>query len=406
MKRMKNKSAWILFGISLGLCIILIILMFFRKEGKRRDETDGTGLGVSVVFHGFAIDIPEGYVCYPYEDLGLLIYNEMDYSLLLRITEESFEDLQKNKEDLVEGTKDKGFVCLTGVKEVRIRNHQYLYFIIEYNAQKQYAIFTAMGADHSARVVLNANERTEQEALETAASILESARYTDQQDTSIYDYYLLQTRPGDRDYVSDAAILDEQGQELAGYGIPEGFYSVAGDGMYKEEAGYEQEYIWQETDKTVLEGNHIFVTVSLKPKEDTESAKEVIDWQRELWDLPISAVKQTERNGKSMYYIGNSHSSTEGEKIIDVYEFYAVMDLGDGNLYRVEAWANNYKKAMELETYEDFLMIKLSQEELNEENEDFSDEQYTDCYDDIRRMQAASHSGDRSYGGNRAGRRI
>lgn len=373
MKRKENRLAGILFGTGLGLCIILIVLMFFRTEGRRRNETDGIDSGISVVFHGIGIDIPEGYFCYPYEDLGLLIYNEGDCSMLLRLTEESFEDLKQDKEGLVEQAKKKGYICLTEIKEICIRNHQYLYFIIEYNAQKQYVIFAAMGEEHSARVVFDGNKRNEEEALETVASILESARDTDREDTSIYDYYLLQTKPEDRVYISDAVILNEQGQKLADYGISEGFYAVAGEGIYKEEDGYIQEYIWQETDKTVLEGNYIFVTVSLKPKEEAETAKEVIDWQREFWNLPITAVRQTERNEKSIYYIGNSYSSTQEEKIVEVYEFYAVMDLGDGNLYRVEAWAYDHKKAMELETYEDFLGIELYQEELNEEDKDFYD---------------------------------
>lgn len=368
MKSMKHKSAWILFAAGLVLCAFLIALLFCQRKGKNRDGGEGEKTGFSVVQQGIALDIPIDYFCYPYEDAGLLIYNEADCSLLLRLTLEPFEELQENKDDLPDKAAEKGYVCLTGIKEIRIRGKEYLYFIIEYNEGAQYVIYTAAGTGHSAHVVLNAGERSEQEALEVAASILESARDTAQEDTSIYDFYLLQTRPQERSYVSHTVILDEQGKEWASYGIPEGFYMDTGEGIYDEEGGYEQNYLWLDTERNVLEGKNIYVTVSVNPQEEAVSVEEVIDRKRELWDLSITTVRQTERNGYTVYYMGNSHAGTEQEETVVLYEFYAVIDLGDENLYQLEAWAYDQSKAMELETYEDFFVIERKKDSINEAN--------------------------------------
>lgn len=360
MKRMKNKSAWILFGVGLVLCAFLIVLLFCQRKGKNPEEAGEEKSGFSVVQQGIAIDIPADYFCYPYEDSGLLIYNEKDCSMLLRFTMDSFEELQWNKDSLPDRAEEKGYVCLTGIKEIRIREKAYLYFIIEYNGGPQYVIYTAAGTDHSAHVVLDAGERLEQDALEVAASILESARDTDQEDTDIYDLYLYQIRPKEHNYVSHAVVLDEQGEELVGYDIPEGFYMDAGESVYEERGGYEQNYIWLDTEKSVMEGKNIYVTVSIKP-EEAVSAEKAAERQRERWDLSVSAVRQTEQNGYTVYYIGNSHAGTEREETVVLYEFYAVIDLGDGNLYQLEAWAYDQKRAMELDTYEDFLVIERGQ---------------------------------------------
>lgn len=359
MRKIENKSAWGLFGAGLVLCIFLTILLFYQGLGRGLEGAEAGNSWFSVVFHGIAIDIPEGYACYPYEDSGLLVYTEEDFSMLLWITEESFADLQKSKESLPENARERGVSCLTGIKETRIRKQKYLYYMIEYNERIQYVIYTAAGTEHSARVVLDAGERSEQDALEMAACILESTRDTDQKDTSIYDYYRLQIKPVEQGYVSDAVILDEQGEVLAVYGIPEGFYTADGEGVYKKEGGYEQSYVWLDKENNLMEGNNIYVTVSLRPKEKNETIEEVIDQQREFWNLPITAVRRTEQNEKPVCYIGNSHSAGRAlNQTVEVYEFYAVMDLGDGNLYRLEAWAYDQRAAMELEAYEAFLQVE------------------------------------------------
>ena len=365
MKRVGSRPAWILFAAGLVLCAFLIVLLFYQRKGKSQDDKEGEGAGFSVVQQGIAIDIPVDYFCYPYEDWGLLIYNEKDCSLLLRLTMEPFEELKLNKDDLPDQAEKKGYVCLAGIKEIQIRGKEYLYFIIEYNGVSQYVIYTAAGTEHSAHVVLDAGERSEQEALEVAASILESARDTDQKDTDIYDFYFYQTKPQERSYVSRALILNEQGKELASYGIPEGFYMDTEAGVYEEKVGYEQNYIWLDTEKNVLEGTNIYVTVSVKPQE-TASVKEMIDRKRKFWDLSITAVRQAELNGYTVYYMGNSQAKTEQEETVVLYEFYAVIELEDGNLYQLEAWAYGHSSAMELETYEDFFIIERKQDSKNE----------------------------------------
>lgn len=356
MKQTGNRSAWILFGIALFLCLILFVFIFGHRMPRNKDRYDEGDAGFSVVSNGIAIDIPEGYSCYPDEDSDLLIYKEGDCSLLLRITEETFDDLYRNKKHLPEEAEGKGYLCLTGIKEIRIREKMYLYFAIEYHGGTQYVIYTDAGANHSAYVVLDAAERREQEALEMAASILESVRDTDEEDTEIYDYLLLQIKPQDRNYVSNAWIRDEQGRILAGYGIPEGFYTDGNIHVYGAE-GYEQNYIRPERSKNVREGKNIYVTVSLKPEEDA-AAEEAVDQKRRLWDLSISAVRQTERNGYTIYYIGNSYVDTVQGESVTMYEFYAVTDFGDEQLYQLEAWAYDREQAMEPETYEAFFTIE------------------------------------------------
>lgn len=356
MNQKKNKTAWILFGIAIILLGLLLVLLFHEKEKNPMEEiSDST---ISVALNGIEFDVPREYTCYPDENSDLLIYNGNDCSMLVRVTEESYEELREKKEMLLDKAKAAGHECLTGIMEEQVGEHSYLYFVIEYNGRTQYAIYTGADENHCFRIVMDASDRNQQEVLELAESIFGTARETERENTTIYDLLLLQIEPAEQEYISEAVILDEQGNVLAVYNIPEGFFTEDNVRYYQEGYGYEQSYISPEQQKNVMEGKNIFVTVSLKPKQDNISALEMMERKVALEDLSITAIRQTELNGYTVYYYGNSSANTSKEEMELTYEFYAVLDFDDEMLYQLEGWGYNREAAMELSTYEAFLTFE------------------------------------------------
>lgn len=353
MKQEKNKFVWAVFGIGILLQIFMSVLLFGSRREKLEKENEFVN---SVVTNGIAFAVPKEYTCYPHETSGLLIYNDKDFSMLLRVTEETFEELQT--EHLQDKAEQAGYICRTGIMDGQIRGKKYLYFAVEFNGKIQYAIFTAAGKDHCARVILDTSAKTEQEVLELAASILETASETDREDTTYQDMLLLQTKPGERVYKSEAIISDEQGKRIAAYGIPEGFYQDGETRNYDDVNGYEQNYVWIEESENVLEGNNIYVTIRLEPVAEGTRAEDRLEQKREAWDLSITDLHQTELEGYTIYYCGNSCVTTREEETIITYEFYAVMDYDDGILYELDGWADEHEDAMKLEFYEAFLQIE------------------------------------------------
>lgn len=354
MTQKKNKTTWILFGIAILLIVILFVLFLWQKKKAPEDGTQDSAF--SVVLNGIEFDVPEEFFCYPDENSDLLLYNNEDCSMLIRVAGESFADLYERKDRMLNQIKEAGYECLTDMTEAEVGEHRYLYFAMEYEGRTQYALYTEAGTDACFHVIIDASDRNEKAVLELADSIFGTARETDKENTTMYDLLLLQVEPTVWEYTAEAVIQDEQGNPLASYGIPEGFYADEDVRCYEAGLGYEQSYVCPELGKSVSEGKNTYVTVSLLP--ETIGAREMIERKTEFEDLSITGIRQTEINGYSVYYYGSSSTHVVEDEPETLYEFYAVLEFGDGMLYQVEAWGIGHEKAMEPETYEPFLSIQ------------------------------------------------
>lgn len=340
MHQERNKRiACILFAGAVILLLLLFSFMYFvKKETKEELASDDRR---TVVLNGMELYIPSIYHYYP-DDSTLVLYDDSGYSMRLAVLEDSFEEIQLRKEDMLAQLERKGYTCLTSMEEWNIDNRPYLSVTIDNGNYTWYVIYSGAGEQSHFSVLVNAENQTMEKALNEIHEIINSAQETEKADTNIYDMFLEQAGPIEQEFHSEGIFQEEQGEVLISYGIPEGFYASAGKSS--------------DMHNFVNRDSDIYVSLYLKQEERT--AEEYILGRMDNMNVSQLHMEQTTINGKTVMYFSEQHQRIQQDEREQYYQFYAVIDLGEGWLYWLDGWSAANEKALDAETYTEFLTIE------------------------------------------------
>ncbi|MDE7366921.1 MAG: hypothetical protein K2N24_06170 [Lachnospiraceae bacterium] len=331
-----------IFTAALVLLLIWIGLLCFIEEEP--EDMPAAEDRMSVVLDGMELLVPREYHCYP-ADSDLLIYNNSGFSIRLGVREDSYEDFLLRKDTLIPDVESKGYVCTSALEERMIDNRSYLFFTIDTEDGGLYMIYSNAGSDSHFGILVDADEEDPDEVLERIHVLIDSAQETDQENTNIYDLLLTQAGPVEHEnqvFYSNGNFRDAEGRDILTYGIPEGFYA----GSSRE--GEIQNY----TNRDAA----IYVTLSLKSGED--SAEEWIQRYMEFSHVSQINGKQEAINGRTVYYFSEEHERIWEEEREQYYYFYAAIDLEEGLVYWLKGYSLENEKALELESYTEFLTVE------------------------------------------------
>lgn len=343
-QRRNNIIAISIFTAALIFLLLWIGLLCFPEEEPEENPVSEDRM--SVVLNGMELLVPRDYHCYP-DDSDLILYDDRGFSMRLSVLEDSFEELLLRKESLIPEVESKGYICNSPLEEQVTGTRSYLYFTINVNDGIRYVIYSNAGMDSHFGILADAGGEEPDRVLSRIHDLLASAQETDKKNTNIYDLLLEQAAPIEREeqeFYSKGTCRDAQGREILSYGIPEGFYADTG-----QEADMQNyNYINREAD----------IRVTLYLKTDEGSAEECIQRCMESVGVPQTNGKQTDIDGRRVYYFAEEHVRIlEGERE-HYYRFYAAIDLEDGLLYRLTGFSMENEKALELETYTEFFSIE------------------------------------------------
>lgn len=346
MNRNRNKIIAIsIFTIALILLAVWIGFVCFAEAEP--EEAPVSQNRMSVVIDGMELFIPREYHCYP-DDSDLLLYDNSGFAMRLRVLEDSFEELLLQKDTLIPEVESKGYRCLSSLEEQRRDARSYLYFTIDTAEGIRYVIYSNAGADSHFGILADIGAEEPKAVLDRIHSLLAPAQETERENTSIYDLLLEQAEPvvQEETFYSQGIYRNAAGREILSYEIPEGFYVDSGT------EGEIQGYTNRE--------DAIHVTLSVKS--DTGSAEEWILRYMESAGASRFCEKQTDIQGRTVYYFAEEHEWIWEEKREQFYHFYAAIDLEDGLVYWLTGSSMKNENALELETYREFLSVERLEE--------------------------------------------
>lgn len=351
-QRKRERIAYFICAVGIVLLLMLFgMLCVFPKNSNKTvspEEVSSEEL-TPVVLSGMKFFIPEGFKCYPHEESGMLIYRE-DAVIWLGVLEDSYEELQKKKEELIPQAEDKGYTCIAPVEEYQTEQRCYLYFVIDNDERTQYIIYSPAGADSHFGIIVDAPDWAKEEVMKVVDTVVGAAQETEMEDTSVYDLLLIHPDPVERKFSSEGVLQNEQENTIISFQIPEGFYADEG---YKD-----TEIIGNSKSFTDYDAK-IFVTVSLIADEESIGAENYIRRQSLFFASTDLGITQAVMNGKTVYYFSENHAEIYENFQEQYYNFYAVIDLEHGQLYKLNGFSLSNPNALEPETYEEFLTIEI-----------------------------------------------
>lgn len=346
MYQKRNKRiTYIVFALGMFVLTgLLVLLCFPRTNREKAVETEEMPV---VVFEGMELNIPQGYRCFPDENSGLVLYQE-ESVLWLSVQEGAYGELQEEREGLISQAEEKGYTCIAPIQEYQSDTRSYLYFIIENDGRTQYIIYSSAGANSYFGIIVDAPGQTAEGVMGLTDAVIGSAQETERENTSIYDLLLIHPESVEHMYIPEGALLDEQGNTLVSFQIPEGFYVDGGGNA--EIIGDYQSFTSYDTG--------IFVSVSLVEPEWGLDAEDYIREEALMFASTDLCINQTVVNGGTVYYFSENHAEIYEEVQEQFYNFYAFIDLKNGRLYKVKGFSLSNPQALELETYQSFLEIE------------------------------------------------
>lgn len=336
----KKHIAYVLFTIGIVLLLGLFYMLCLKPKNE---EAVAPEESTPIVLRGMEFYVPQGYKCYPDEESGLIIYSETA-TLWLDIVEGSYEDVRARKESFIPQAEGMGHIGMVPPEEYRTDKRSYLYYAIDNDGHMQYIFYSAAGPDHHFGIIVDAPNWNTEEVKALVDTVIGSAHETNKEDTPAYNLLLVSPEPVEWEYVSEGSLQDEQGKELVSFQIPEGFYIDEGG----TENAYQQ-FTSYDTD--------IFVTVSIIQLEWGMNAEDYIRQHALLFADTDSCVKQEQIQGETVYYFSENHARIYEDIQEQFYNFFAVIDLGNGQMYKVEGFSMSNPEALELEIYKEFLII-------------------------------------------------
>lgn len=334
--------AIIIFAAALVLlCFWMSLLLFTGEEPEDNPIPEDQ---MSVVLDGMELLVPRDYHCYP-DDSDLILYDDNGFAMRLGVREDSFEELLLRKDTLIPEVESKGYTCTSTLEERVIDARSYLFFTIAMDDGIRYMIYSGAGSSSYFGVLVDAGEEEADEVLEQIHILIDSARETDQENTNIYDLLLAQADPVERKdqvFYSNGTFQDAEGREILAYGIPEGFYGEPGPD--------EKIQNYRSRDAAI--------EVTLRMISVEGSAEEYIERYMETPHVFQTERKQIEINGRTVYYFSEAHEQIWEDKREQYYHFYAAIDLEEGTIYWLTGYSLENDKALELETYHEFLSVE------------------------------------------------
>lgn len=351
-QKRNERIAYILCTIGVLLLILFVMLYIFPENVKKtaaemsQDETASEG-AVPVAMSGMEFFIPEGFRCYPDEESSMVIYRE-DAVVWVGVFEDSYEDVQEKKEELIPQTEEKGYTVISSIEEYQTEQRSYLYYVMDNEERTQYILYAPAGMDSHFGIIADAPGWTREEVLKVVDAVVGPAQETEKEDTSVYDLLLIHPNPVEREFLSEGALECEREGMTVSFQVPEGFYGGEVHADMETDDSYQC--------FTNYDAN-IHVTVSLIEDAFGVGAEDYIQSHSLMLASTNLGITQAVINGKTVYYYSNHHTQIYEDSKEQYYNFYAVIDLGNGQFYQVDGFSLSNPDALEAETYEEFLTI-------------------------------------------------
>ena len=308
-------------------------------------EVDEEYIGnpVPVVENGIKLLVPGNYWCFYEEDKGIIAYQNDVFTLLLGVREGSLADMMKNPEDLQQGAIDFGGELQSDVELVTLDGKEYAYFAFTKDGDRFVVAYTD-AADSGKRIGTQIHvvdeDATDLEMVEYFAAIAETAKETDEEDTT--EESLEQAKHISYIGVEKETSTLEFGGSSVTFQVAEGFYSAHADSddywavEYFQEDGYDRS-----------------IDCYLMPNEDWGSAENYIMFEADYSD-GVTVQDSVEINGYTFYYIERDYMD-EGDHI---QRIEVATDVDGDMLYRISVWAMNAEQDVTIEDVMDFMTVE------------------------------------------------
>ncbi len=295
-----------------------------------------------------------------------------DYLIQIQIEDNIPQDFWNIKDKRMEELKEDGYRIELEPEQVKKGKNDYIRYIVslEDNAddkdtsiQRVYSevFYMKAGQDRRFLVVavydgidmesLDAEKQNEiyQETFDKVEQILGDAEPTDKPDDSAGTVWmsdeLNESNGLEKEYLSHDFLYDKEGNILIGYNVPEKCYLSGKENLDKISYKHyfeEEEEIYITTDVN---------SYAWSNAEESAKRHAAAGFSKIINEGSIKVGDET------FYYYTYSVMKSSKKQKKYIYYFEAYADLEDGEMYSISAFANDNKKAMDVEFYKDFMEI-------------------------------------------------
>lgn len=158
------------------------------SEFEETIENTAENTGVSVVYGGYQITLPE-YVEPQITEQGLILTDEdMSYQMLCVVTDKSFDDRVKAPDVFMQGVVNAGLTITKEVEVTTVDGREYAYFNYEDDGDNMLLAYSKADDNHTfANQVVRYGEQSDEEVLKEIGRILATAKQTEAADTTADD---------------------------------------------------------------------------------------------------------------------------------------------------------------------------------------------------------------------------
>lgn len=313
------------------------------KENELGQTESGT---ISIVLGGIQLEIPREYGCFIEEEKGPIVYRDDLFAMLLAVREESYEDRMEEPDSLMDGAIEAGGMITKVIAEEKIGERPYAWFTYSQNGNDFVVIYTPAadsGKRLCAQLVKEGSDVSDKELLERFSEIAESARVTDEPDTTDESLTELM-RLADFGEKKTESTLKYQDTEIS-FQIEPDFYSQ----FTETDEYWAIEYFTEPSNLNTVD-------CYLEPVEDGWGARDYIDNEMKYAEEDGEIREDTiEINENTFYYyiISYEHNGSSFQKML------AVSDVKKGYVYVVKAGCIDDADQMEAEDFENFFHFKV-----------------------------------------------
>lgn len=313
------------------------------KEEELGQTESGT---ISIVLGGIQLEIPREYGCFIEEDKGPIVYRDDLFAMLLAVREESYEDRMEEPDSLMDGAIEAGGMITKVIAEEKIGERPYAWFTYSQNGNDFVVIYTPAadsGKRLCAQLVKEGSDVSDKELVERFSEIAESARVTDEPDTTDESLTELM-RLADFGEKKTESTLKYRDNEII-FQVEPDFYSQ----FAETDEYWAIEYFTEPSNLNTVD-------CYLEPVEDGWDAEDYIDnemkYAEEDGEIREDALKV---DGNTFYYyiISYEHNGSSFQKML------AVSDVKKGYVYVVKAVYIDDAEQMEPEDFENFFHFKV-----------------------------------------------
>lgn len=318
-------------------------------------ETD-SGEAWHIRFKGFRFCVKPVGMAIIHESGCLNIRSCEDYLIQIDVEDKTADEFWSHREEKIKNLESYGYRMEASPEKIEIGGKEYIRYIVSLSgergadyetsyfcvliskASEDKRFLTTVRLDGVDVASLNAAEKGELygKAIEEAAGITGSAEASEEPDDPAGSYW------EENSYLStDGHDSVEKDGTVVSYSLPEGYRllqdNLAGKSYYSEE-------------------DKITVITSVIPYTWLSAA----DMAKNRNGAGISKIEREgryERNGTTYYYYAYSVLSVKNETRNYTYYFNAYADLPGGDIYSIHGFADGNPKAMEADTYGDFMDI-------------------------------------------------